>query len=748
MALLALFVAQSPTAANAQASGGPQLEVEVLDPFRLSTRQNGFRPVTIKVASLGGALTQKDLPIWVVQRLSNPYQQFERDLVRYQRFVLPAGAATVTLSFAARNPGGSYSSEFLHLELDGDLRFRPNSKSDFAETQSYTPEPEEVSKLNLLLVSQLPGLSLSTTERCAVDFDFAAGDQRQTIALPKIPSPGVGAELGKLLELNGVLSSVIGAESLGKDRNQAVHQVFAGPAEFVELADWLDSCLPEHFPDHWQALINVEVVLLTRAEISKFSSKQTAALVDWLALGGRLVVTGCGSDPADWAQLPESLFGERLGPDQRLGQPQWSALLPTEPLQNFPQAQGSTSPAGANQFGNQFAYQGYFAGQLLSAISFRPNVLPGPPEGTEQPELSYFDHLLGRVICTTRKVPELDEADWKRVLAVAYGNGRGEQPAAVLGRYNLAADRIENFRVKGVGEPPRLLFILLISLFALVVGPLACTVLYQTRRVNYLLAVVPALSFLATLGLVTYATLAEGFAFRTERFSFTRLDQNTQHAVTLTENVVFAGLSPQSYQAAPDELILVKASRTAGEERTEVSESGSRLIAPEIRARTDHQVFSASVRNTTEGLLVSRRMVDGSPEVSVRNRFAQPLRRLLLRFEDGWYRIDELAPEAEGKAIATDPQLFLKESQPFFARAAVLKNQPSGEFNWPTNSFLRSDPIQNWGLLGVLEATDYFSSPAIAPGEYVAILDDSNTAQRLKSSAQVQQQVHVIHGKW
>ncbi|MFO0528377.1 MAG: hypothetical protein ACK52A_09790 [Planctomycetota bacterium] len=734
--------------ATAQSPGGTQLEVEIFDPFRLSTRQAGFRPITIKVNALGGALSQKDLPIWIVQRHSNPYQQYIRDLVRYQRFVLPAGATGVTVQFVARNSGGSNSTEVLHLELDGDLQFRPNSKADFGVKQLYTPDEESWPKLNLLWVSPLPGLSLSTTERFAVDFDFTAGDQRQTVPLPKAQPPWVPPKLGKLLELHAVMSRLFGAEAIGRDRNQTQQQSFSGALELIEGADWLAACLPEQFPDNWQALVNVELVLLTRDEIATFSPAQLAALVDWVALGGRLVVTGCEPDSADWSQLPETLFAARLGPDQRLGPIQWQALLPDEAIRNFPQLPATIQSTGTNQFGNSSSFKQYYGGQLLSTISYRPQTLSGPPGGAEPPELSYFDHLIGRVICTPRQVPELDGAGWERLLAVAYGNGRGEQPASVLGRHNLGADRIENFEVQGVGEPPRLLFICLISLFALVVGPLACTVLYRTRRVNYLLAVVPALSLLATLGLVTYAILAEGFAFRTERFSFTRLDQNTQQAVTLTENAVFSGLSPQAYPVDAEELLLVKAGRTAGEERTEVSESGTRLVAPEIRARTDHQLFSASVRNTTQGLQVSRRLVEGSPVVTVRNQFDQPLRRALLRFEDGWYRVDELAAAAEAQAVPADAQVFLQEAQPFFDRAAALKNQPNLEFGSQPFPSFRTDPIQIWGLLGVLQATDYFESAAVAPGEYVVILDESTLPQRLKRQAQVQSQVHVIHGKW
>jgi hypothetical protein len=120
----------------------------------------------------------------------------------------------------------------------------------------------------------------------------------------------------------------------------------------------------------------------------------------------------------------------------------------------------------------------------------------------------------------------------------------------------------------------------------------------------------------------------------------------------------------------------------------------------------------------------------------------------LLRFEDGWYRVDELAAGAEAQAVPADPQVFLQEAQPFFDRAAALKNQPNLEFGSQAFPTFRSDPIQFWGLLGVLQATDYFESAAVAPGEYVVILDVSTFAQRLKRQAQVQSQVHVIHGKW
>lgn len=730
--------------------GGGQLAVEVHDPFRSNFQPIGFRPVTIKVTPLGGRFGQMDTPIWVVQRLNPLYGQNGRQLIRYRRFVLPAGAASATVHFSARGPNLDYGEDSLHIELDGDQQFNPLGRSDFKLIQQNSGDYTGFAKLNLLWVTMNAGASHSATRGTVVDFDFPSSDPRHESQSARPRPTGSLTEFDQLLSLHEVMNDIFGPAALTNDKDQTSFQPYSSGLQLIAGADWLDASLPEQFPDHWPALTNVDVVILGNRELAALSREQLSALVDWVAIGGRLLVTGCGAGATDCSQLAERLLSSRLAVDQQVRQPHWDALPSDELLRNFPESPTRISMPSGSRWSNE----GFYGGQILTGVRFQPRRLDGPPASLEPPGLGYFDHLLGRVICTRQEMLELEGNDWKRVLAVAYGNGRGEQPCSVLGQGNLTADPIENFRVEGVGEPPRLLFICLISLFAIVVGPLAYTVLYQSQRVNYLLAVVPALSLLATLGLVSYAILADGFEFRTERFSFTRLDQNTQQAVTLTGNAVFSGVNPRAYESAAEELLLVKAGSSSGQERTELSADGTRVTAPELRARVNHQVFSARVQASTFGLEVVRRDLNGSARVLVRNRGSQAVRGVLLRMEGGWYGLSDLAAAAEGEADAVEPNEFLRQWDKLLQRAEVVRNRGVSERGRPgvfSPTIFRAGPetaIQRWGLVGVLEKTDYLSSAVVAPGEYLAILEEFDEAERLKSFAQVKKQVHLIHGKW
>jgi hypothetical protein len=308
----------------------------------------------------------------------------------------------------------------------------------------------------------------------------------------------------------------------------------------------------------------------------------------------------------------------------------------------------------------------------------------------------------------------------------------------------LAGGQLENFEVTGVSQPPKLLFLGLITLFAIVAGPLAYTVLYRSRRVNFLLAVVPLISLLTTLGLFLYVVLADGFQFQTRRLSFSRLDQNTQQAITMTRHAVFSGTSPRSYAAERNQLFLPAYPEDRDLQQVQFSDKESRLTANWIRARMPHQVTTASVQAVTAGLDVNhKKNTNGEVTVSVTNRLGGPLVGALLKIDNEWYEVGALG--VGETAATTVSTLFDFESRirPVFQKA--LNPAPD---NWVNSTVPFDESQDESALVALLKRLDLVGNDLIQNGQYLAVLEDYPGASQLKDYAKYQHQLHLIHGNW
>ena len=81
-------------------------------------------------------------------------------------------------------------------------------------------------------------------------------------------------------------------------------------------------------------------------------------------------------------------------------------------------------------------------------------------------------------------------------------------------RYGMSMHRSNigfwNFLVRGVGRPPVVWFLLLISVFMIVAGPVNYLMLRSRGKLALLLVTVPAGSFMVTICLLAYSLLSDG----------------------------------------------------------------------------------------------------------------------------------------------------------------------------------------------------------------------------------------------
>jgi hypothetical protein len=726
---------------RAQTSGLDSIEVVLFDPLSKSGTEDGFRPVTARVTLPNGALASRDQDFWIVQRLTASYSRNRVQKVLHKKFTLKEGANQVDVSFPAQCTGEHFQSQELFIERDGNLSFAPQSNLDFCQsvrTLNWNNRLEGC--FNVLMIRGSGGLCMKSSSATIIDFRELPGRHEATLY-----TPGVTAVLypASLLALDKVVWETVSMRFNwlrgfdGAFNGGSKDLTYSSSEEFIRTNRWFSVGTPEQMPDDWAALINLDLLLISEQDLAKLADTKLSAVQLWLAAGGRLVLTDCSVDKSGLRGIFEKLIGPRETLERRLRDP--SCMLIAEQDHN-----GELS-----EHFEDIAPNGLLMAKQPSSIEcISLNRCPtrAVDDDTEigQRDILFFDQVVGRVACTALKVDDFQPADWRRMLLATYGNGKSENVRSTLGRRTLAGGQLENFEVTGVSQPPKLLFLGLITLFAIVAGPLAYTVLYRSRRVNFLLAVVPLISLLTTLGLFLYVVLADGFQFQTRRLSFSRLDQNTQQAITMTRHAVFSGTSPRSYAAERNQLFLPAYPEDRDLQQVQFSDKESRLTANWIRARMPHQVTTASVQAVTAGLDVNhKKNTNGEVTVSVTNRLGGPLVGALLKIDNEWYEVGALG--VGETAATTVSTLFDFESRirPVFQKA--LNPAPD---NWVNSTVPFDESQDESALVALLKRLDLVGNDLIQNGQYLAVLEDYPGASQLKDYAKYQHQLHLIHGNW
>ena len=110
-----------------------------------------------------------------------------------------------------------------------------------------------------------------------------------------------------------------------------------------------------------------------------------------------------------------------------------------------------------------------------------------------------------------------------------------------------------NWAVPGIGRAPVGVFLISITGFILVIGPLNYLLLRRYQRLYLLPVTVSGGAGLISLALFSYALLGDGLAVRVRVRSFTWLDQRAGHAVSWSRQSYYAGLAPSRGLEFPED---------------------------------------------------------------------------------------------------------------------------------------------------------------------------------------------------
>ncbi len=274
-------------------------------------------------------------------------------------------------------------------------------------------------------------------------------------------------------------------------------------------------------------------------QMAKEHPQKWEALLAWVRTGTSLVVFGLENDPARQARL-----------DRLLKLPNRPAewLAPDLSQRSETNVNGSTVQ---QQFNARMGAYATITG-TITATDKTDDAVTNKTDGEEAPPGADFairSYGFGKIFGMQNPDPFQSKWQWGWVLNTIGTNQQWfERMGMSLSRRN---DDFWNLLVRGVGRPPVILFLVLISLFMIAVGPVNYLLLRTRGKLYLLLFTVPASAALVTLGLITYAILSDGLGVKWRCRSVTLLDQTQGTAVSWARSTYFAGLAPSGGLSFP-----------------------------------------------------------------------------------------------------------------------------------------------------------------------------------------------------
>jgi hypothetical protein len=385
---------------------------------------------------------------------------------------------------------------------------------------------------------------------------------------------------------------------------------------------------PVLLPESWIDYTAVDIVAIPLATFEKLPSAVRGAIVKWVEAGGTLLVSEVGEPGADSKSLAKLLdFGSRsYTPDD------WNAAQPAlaRPVAinveqegvvkaEAPVAAGAADPATDSEIEKArlqeqantalwpqtplaFSSRPIMAGRVYA---FPENPFPGAPI-----DWAWW----------------LNSADWSTRLnwTARFGNsGRQYHP------------EFFTFLIPGVGGVPVLPLVLLISVFAIVIGPVNYFVVLRRKQLYLLVVTIPVIAFITSVTLLGYVLIADGFRVQSRLRSFTLLDQGAKRAVSFNRISLYAGLAPSAgLRFSPETAVIPIWKDDVGLESGAIDWTETQsLTGGWLHSRTRTQFETLAHRDERGRVEFSSPLADAPPEAS--NGLALEIDALVVRDEQG-----------------------------------------------------------------------------------------------------------------
>jgi hypothetical protein len=523
---------------------------------------------------------------------------------------------------------------------------------------------------------------------------------------------------------------------------------------------------PDELPDHWlhYTCLDIIVISLTDAQtMARQSPQPWAAIVAWAKSGPTLVITDVGDDFKRLGELEKLLEfpTQAQRPGDLAGQPGWT---PADVSYAEPRVRAVDSTL-ANEYG------AYFPG----SDSMEPTSTPAarrPGIDPQKPPFAIRALGLGRVVAVTKENP-LELPDLPLAWAL---NQLGSRLWMGYQRNGVSHQRgngdFMTFLVAGTGQTPVWSFLVLISGFVVVIGPVNYLVLKRRRRLYLLLVTVPTGAAIITVSLFTYALLSDGLGVRTRARSFTRIDQRTGEMTQWSRQSYYAGLAPSGGLRFPRDAAVYPIDERpgggSGSRRREIAwtDNQQQLRSGYLSSRQPAQFLVMTTQPSAHKLAIQADAGTAPPQVT--NQLPTRIEHLLLRDREGrYFDAQDIAPGAtrvltpSNYADAIKPlSVAHNERRPTLPNGYETSEWHVGLFGF--NSGYRRNYYYDSRYSNRLAAPNFTSSileteirlaathsqRGMEPGVYVALVDQAPEMPLGYAHAREVGGFHIVEGRW
>ncbi len=525
----------------------------------------------------------------------------------------------------------------------------------------------------------------------------------------------------------------------------------------AQLIDWLatrsnfEMLPPAEVPAQWLDLTCFDFITLSLTELEqlgKASPRRLESIRKWMRAGGNLIVYGVGADPKRLSTL-DAILGE---PNSTAA---WNSVAPSkkntsvEFVNESPIVYGGQQQLPKIDIKTDKETKGFFT------VSARP---AGLGFALAIQETDVFPGTRRQWTALINSI-ESWRALWSVRNGVSLSDGN--------------ADTFWQFAIPGFGMAPVMLFVGLITVFVILLGPVNYAWLKRRNQLALLIFTVPLGAMFTIFSLTAYAILGDGINTRVRIWSVTELDQQSGIGTSLSHQTYYAGIPPWSGLSFPadaavypvDQLEehmgyyssydLKRSYRWVKWVRTQ-EQNTQDLARGYISSRTLSQIVVVHPFRS-EGKLVVK---DGK----VTNQLGVKIQHLVVRGDDesvlycsgvGKDAVGELRPIDQANQTAlkeliagAKPQLL----EGFDANAATLAmSTNSNRRAFAMNGRTYTATSEGEGIL--LEELKQIEEPvrtkgSLAPRTYLAIIEKPIDMPIGSKSAIEVMGFHVIRGKW
>lgn len=301
-------------------------------------------------------------------------------------------------------------------------------------------------------------------------------------------------------------------------------------------------------PERWLELTMFDLAFVSYGDLQSLAKdhpQRFEALREWLQAGGVLCVYGVGEKFERLADLERRLkLAER--PRARSQKEAYRGWIEPDFSKRFLDL--SQMAYGAQGYDNNYA-------EALSAQMPALNI-EIKKDGDKPPKTWPFlarDAGLGYVVAIADDNPFPGKrSDWTWMLSTIPNDHWMWFRRNGMSMHRTNND-FWNFLIPGVGVAPVVSFLLLITLFAAVIGPVNYLLLGRWRRLYLLLITVPVGAAVVTCSLFLYALATDGIGVRARLRSFTELDARAGHAVSWSRQSYYASIAPSKGLNFPED---------------------------------------------------------------------------------------------------------------------------------------------------------------------------------------------------